>query len=85
MQSMRSMLAFVGLVCTAPGIGCTRTTAAPPAVSRDDAAGRSVFTDTAVYRRFCVVPAGRSVNLEQPCLLLDQGVQPVRRPPRLIP
>ena len=85
MQSMRSTLAFVGLVCTGPSIGCTRTTAVPPAVSRDDAPARSVFTDTAVYRRFCVVPAGRPVNLEQPCLLLDQGAQPPRRPPRLIP
>ena len=85
MQSMRSTLAFVGLVGIGLGSGCTRTTAAPPAVSREDATARSVFTDTAVYRRYCVVPSGQSVNLERPCLLLDQGVQPVRRPPRLMP
>lgn len=85
MPSLGSTLAFVGLVCTSLGIACTRTTAAPSAVLRDDATARSVFTDTAVYRRFCVVPAARSVNLEQPCLLLDQGAQPPRRPPRLLP
>jgi hypothetical protein len=45
----------------------------------------SMFTDRAVYRRFCVVPAGQPVDLAQPCLLLDHGRQPVRRPPGLIP
>jgi hypothetical protein len=64
--------------------GCTRTTPEPPSLPSRSAA-RSVFTDTALYRRYCVVPEGKSVDLKQPCFLLDQGRQPNRLPPGLRP
>jgi hypothetical protein len=57
-------------------LGCSRSTPVP----RESAPARSVFTDTVLYRRHCVVPTGRPVDLKQPCLLLDQG-----RPPRPLP
>jgi hypothetical protein len=80
---MRSTLGFVGLASIVLATGCTRSPA-PPSVSRDGMP-LSVFTDTTLYRRHCEVPAGRPVNLETPCLLLDQGRQPVRRPAAIIP
>jgi hypothetical protein len=82
---MRLRLALVGWVCTVPAVGCTRSAPPPPSVSREAGTPLSVFSDTAVYRRYCEVPAGERVNLEQPCLLRDQGRPPVRRPPLLIP
>jgi len=84
-QSMRSTLAFVVLVCATLAAGCTRSAPSPPSVSRDDVTARSVFTDTLAYRRYCEVPAGQRVNIERPCLLLDQSRPVVRRPPSLIP
>ena len=38
-----------------------------------------IFRDTAVYRRFCVVPAGTAIDLKRPCELRDQGLQPMIR------
>jgi len=82
MPRMDSVLVLVALGASIVlSFGCTRSTPAPPSVPREGATAASVFTDTAVYRRFCVVPAGRRVDLEQPCLLLDQGWSPARRPP----
>jgi hypothetical protein len=65
-------------------LGCTPSTPEPPSLPSRSAA-RSVFTDTALYRRYCVVPEGKSVDLKQPCFLLDQGRQPNRLPPGLRP
>jgi hypothetical protein len=59
-------------------LGCTRPTPAPPAV-RDNGTALSVFTDTAVYRRYCDVAADRPVDLQRPCFLRDQG-RSVERP-----
>jgi hypothetical protein len=58
---------------TALALGCTRSTPASQSATADAARPFTVFTDTAVYRRHCVVPAGRPVDLTQPCFLLDQG------------
>lgn len=82
-----SMLALVAIgASTILAFGCTPSTSAPPSLPRDSATTLSVFTDTAVYRRFCVVAAGRPVDLKQPCFLLDQSRQVDRRPPpRLLP
>lgn len=82
---MRSMncvfvLAAVGACATLP-LGCTRPTRESASAARGSATAFSVFTDTAVYRRYCVVPTGRPVDLERPCLLLDQGRPIERRPP----
>jgi len=82
MPRMDSAFALVALGASIVlSFGCTRSTPAPPSVPREGAAAATVFTDTAVYRRFCDVPAGRRVDLGKPCLLLDQGWSPVRRPP----
>lgn len=85
---MRSMDCgrLIGVVgaYTALALGCTRPTPAPASVARDSVTILSVFTDTAIYRRYCVVATGRPVDLTEPCLLLDQGYrQPAlqRRPP----
>jgi hypothetical protein len=84
---MRSMdcgrlLVVVG-VCTALALGCTRPTPALPSAARDSVTVLSLFTDTAIYRRYCVVATGRPVDLKEPCLLLDQGSRsPARRPPQ---
>ena len=64
--------------------GCTRPPREPASVARGSATAFSVFTDTAVYRRYCVVPTDRPVDLEQPCLLLDQSRPTERRPPRTL-
>jgi len=85
---MRSMdcvfvLAAVGACATLP-LGCTRPTREPSASARGSATAFSMFRDTAVYRRYCVVPTGRPVDLEKPCLLLDQGRPIERRPPRTL-
>ena len=86
MAPMDSAIALVALgASTIMIFSCTRSTPAPPSVPRDNATAVSVFSDTTMYRRFCVVPAGRPVDLTQPCLLLDQGRQPQRRPPGPIP
>jgi hypothetical protein len=86
MLPMDSTLALVAVgASTILAFGCTPSTPAPPSLPRDSAVARSVFTDTAVYRRYCVVAAGRPVDLTQPCFLLDQGRQPERRPPGLLP
>jgi hypothetical protein len=85
---MRSMncgrlLVVVG-ACTALALGCARPTPALPSAARDSVTVLSVFTDTAIYRRYCVVPTGRPVDLKQPCFLLDQGFRPriiERKPP----
>jgi hypothetical protein len=77
------VLAIVG-ACAALGLGCTRPPREPASVARGSATAFSVFTDTAVYRRYCVAPTGRPVDLEQPCLLLDQGRPIDRRPPRTL-
>ena len=89
MRSMNSarLLVAVG-ACTTVALGCTRPRPAPPPSARDSVTVLSVFTDTTVYRRYCVVPAGRPVDLEQPCLLLDQGYRArsiERRPPEAPP
>jgi hypothetical protein len=82
MRSMDCALVLVAIgACTTLPLGCTRPTPAPPSVPRDSATALSVFTDTAAYRRYCVVPTGRPVDLKQPCFLLDQGRPPFRRPP----
>jgi hypothetical protein len=77
---MRSMdcgrLIVVVGACTALALGCTRPTPAPSSPARDSVTVLSVFTDTAIYRRYCVVPTGRPVDLKEPCLLLDQGYRP---------
>ena len=85
---MRSMdclfvLAAIG-ACAALPLGCTRPAREPASAARGSAAAFSVFTDTAVYRRYCVVPAGRPVDLEHPCFLLDQSRPIERRPPRTL-
>jgi len=85
---MRSMdclfvLAAVGACATLP-LGCARPTPEPSSGARGSATALSVFTDTVVYRRYCVVPAGRPVDLEQPCVLLDQSRPIERRPPRTL-
>jgi hypothetical protein len=82
MPAMDSALALVALgASTILPFSCNRSTPAPPSVPRNSATARSVFTDTGVYRRYCVVPAGRPVDLKQPCFLLDQGRPPEPRPP----
>ncbi len=82
MPRMDSAFALVAIGASIVlSFGCTRSTPAPPSVPQGGATAASVFTDTAVYRRFCDVPAGRRVDLAKPCLLLDQGRSPVRRPP----
>ena len=85
---MRSMdCAFVLAAvsaCATLSLGCTQSTREPSAAARGSAPAFSVFTDTAVYRRHCVVPTGRPVDLEQPCLLLDQSRPIERRPPRTL-
>jgi hypothetical protein len=70
--------------CTVLLFGCARSTPERPAAARDSAAAFAVFRDTAMYRRYCEVPAGRPVDLKQPCLLLDQSRPAPRRlaPPR---
>ena len=90
---MRSMdcgrLIVVVGACTALAPGCTRPTPAPPSAVRDSVTVLSLFTDTTTYRRYCVVPTGRPVDLKEPCLLLDQGYrlpaiqQRQRQPPPL--
>jgi len=77
------VLATTGACATLP-LGCTRPTREPASVARGGATAFFVFTDTAVYRRYCVVPTGRPVDLEQPCLLLDQGRPIERRPPPML-
>jgi hypothetical protein len=77
-------LIVVGGACTALALGCTRPTPGPPSAARDSVTVLSMFTDTTIYRRYCVVPSGRPVDLKEPCLLLDQGFRPrliERRPP----
>jgi hypothetical protein len=69
------LIVVVG-ACTALALGCTRPTPAPPVAARDSVTVLSLFTDTTIYRRYCVVAAGRPVDLEEPCLLLDQGHRP---------
>jgi len=81
---MRSIDRVLGLAVVggcAVFLACTRSTPEPPALPQSAAAARSVFTDTALYRRHCVVPDGKPIDLKQPCLLLDQGRPPDRRPP----
>ena len=86
---MRSMDCTTALVALGASLilafGCAQSAPASRSVPGDGATAFSVFTDTTVYRRHCVVPNGRPVDLTQPCLLLDQGLAPVRRPPTLIP
>ena len=77
------VLAAISACATLP-LGCTRPAREPASAARGSAAPFSVFTDTAVYRRYCVAAAGRPVDLEQPCLLLDQGRPIERRPPRAL-
>ena len=77
------VVAIVG-ACAAMSLGCTRPPREPASVARGSATAFSVFADTAVYRRYCVVPTGRPVDLEQPCLLLDQSRPIDRRPPRTL-
>ena len=76
MRSMDCALALVAIsVSVMVPLGCTRS--APASATTDGAVPLSVFPDSAVYRRFCVVPAGRPIDVTKPCLLLDQGRQPV--------
>jgi len=82
MRSMDCARALITVAaCIIPPLSCTRSTPAPPSVPRASATPLSVFTDTAQYRRYCVVPAGQPVDLNQPCLLLDQGRAPGRPTP----
>jgi hypothetical protein len=82
MRSMEYALALVAVgASTILPLGCSRPTPVPPSVPRDSATALSVFRDTALYRRHCVVPAGQPVDLTQPCLLLEQGLQLGPRPP----
>jgi hypothetical protein len=69
------LLVVVG-VCTALVLGCTRPTPALPSAARDSGTVRSLYTEKFIYRRYCVVPTGRPVDLKEPCLLLDQGHRP---------
>jgi hypothetical protein len=80
--SRAAMFAAAG-ACSALLLGCARSTPERPSAARDSATAFAVFRDTAMYRRYCEVPAGRPVDLKQPCLLLDQST-PARRlaPPR---
>lgn len=86
MRSMDCAMAIVAFgASTVLALGCTRSAPASQSATADAARPFSVFTDTAVYRRHCVVPAGRPVDLTQPCFLLDQGRQTGVRPPVLRP
>ena len=86
MRSMDRTAAIVALGASIIlALGCTRSAPAPGSVQGDGAAPFTVFMDTAVYRRHCVVPNGRPVDLTQPCLLLYQGRPTTPQPPSLIP
>ena len=74
------VLAAVG-ACAALPLGCTRPTRESASAARGSGTAFSVFADTAVYRRYCEVPTGRPIDLERPCLLLDQSRPVQRRPP----
>ena len=65
-------------------LGCARSTPERPSAAHDSAKAFSVFRDTAMYRQYCEVPAGRPIDLKQPCVLLDQSRTLPRRlnPPR---
>ena len=86
MRSMDSTAALVALGASIiVAVGCAGSGPAPRSVQGDGATPFTVFMDTAVYRRHCVVPNGRPVDLTQPCLLLYQGRPITPRPPSLIP
>ena len=76
---MDRAVALVALAVLAiPPLGCARSKSAPPPVPSDSATILSVFADTGLYRRYCVVPTGQAVDVRQPCLLLDQSRSPQR-------
>ena len=86
MRSMHWTFALVGFSASALlSLACTRSKPAPPPVAPDTTSLLSVFADTAQYRRHCVVPTGRPVDIKQPCLLLDQGRWPRRLPAAPLP